>query len=517
MESKSDTGGLARRTIGALKWSYIGVAARVVLQVVAQIALARLLGPEAFGVVTAAVLVILIAGIVAELGMSVALIQAATIDELDVRYAFTRVLGATIVVAAVVFASADLVAALFENPRIAPVLQWMTLALAFQTLGAVSLGLLKRKLDFKSIQVAQLLSYLFGYFVVGVGCAWFGAGEWSLVAAWVAQTFIASAIQFARAPHSLALTLRPSNAPLIGYGLRTVFASLANWLIENIDNVMVGRAFGTTTLGAYAIAYNLVRTPVNHIVFSLQQVLQPFIARTQDDSAVMRKAYHSSVWMVALVTMPAFFGLGALAPTVVDALYGAAWVEAAPILLPLALAMPLQALQAVGGPVLWGSGQVSREIRISLWMVALLIALLGVASTISPVAMAWGVFAAYLTRSIWVTASVSQIVGASLRKSLSMLVGGLIVGTLTAAALYLVNELLIGSGTGPIVRLATAMLFGALLLPALIVLLAKAVIPEDLHDVLGYLLQRLPAAARIWFVARMTGNAPIRNPSSRHP
>ena len=495
----------------------MGVAARVVLQVVAQIALARLLGPEAFGVVTAAVLIILIAGIVAELGMGVALIQVEKIEALDVRYAFTRVLGATIIVAALILASADLVATLFENPRIAPVLRWMTLALVFQSLGAVSLGLLKRALDFKRIQVAQLLSYLVGYLLVGVGCAWLGAGEWSLVAAWVVQTFMASAIQYAKVPHSLVPTLRPTKAPLIGFGVRTVFASLANWSIENVDNVMVGRAFGTTTLGAYAIAYNLVRTPVNHIVFSLQQVLQPFIARTQNDPATMRKAYLASVWMVALVTMPAFFGLGVLAPTVVDALYGSAWVAAGPILLPLALAMPLQALQAVGGPVLWGSGQVSREIRISLWMVALLIALLGVAATISPVAMAWGVLVAYFTRALWVTGSVSQIIGASLRQSLSMLRGGFIVGSLTAAVLYLIDTMLIGTGLGPIPRLVAALLLGALLAPTLIVLLVRVVVPVDLYDILPYLIKRLPAAAQSWLVARTTGNAQAPGPVRKHP
>jgi len=91
----------------------------------------------------------------------------------------------------------------------------MTLALVFQALGAVALGLLKRNLDFKTVQIAQVTSYFVGFVLVGVACAWFGAGEWSLVAAWVSQTFVASAIQYAKAPHALAPRLRSGSAPLL--------------------------------------------------------------------------------------------------------------------------------------------------------------------------------------------------------------------------------------------------------------------------------------------------------------
>ncbi len=512
MDSDQSSGksGLVSRTIGAIKWGYFGISLRIVLQMASQIALTRLLGPEAFGVVAAAVLVVLIAGIFAEMGLSIAIVQAERFESQDIRCAFSRAIMSTLVVIAVILASADLIAVVFENPRVAPVLRWMTLALVFQVLGAVSLGLLKRRFDMKSVQIAHLTSYLIGYFLVGITCAWFGAGEWSLVAAWVSQTFVASVIQFARAPHDVRPTLRSGNAPLTGFGLRVTVANLANWSIENIDSAMVGRAFGTTTLGAYSIAYNLVRTPVNHIVFSLQQVLQPFIARSRDDSQMMRKAYLSLVWMVALVTMPMFFGLGVLAPTVIEALYGVAWLEAAPILVPLAFAMPMQALQAVGGPVLWGSGNIVREIRVSFAMVAIMVVILGFASGFTAVVMAWGVFVAYLIRSLWVTACAARIVGSSVQEVLSMLVGGLIVGSLVAAVLYAANVWLVRIGVPPIARLATAIIVGALLLPTVIVVLARAVIPSELSDILRNLVRRLPVRIQPWCESRILKEAPSR-------
>jgi O-antigen/teichoic acid export membrane protein len=492
---------LLRRSLHALKWGYLGVAARIVLQLAAQIVLARLLGPAAFGVVAAAVLIVLIAGILVEQGLGVALVQARKLDATDIRAAFTRVVLAAVGASAIIFVTADLVAALFDDPRVAPVLRWMTLALVFQALGAVALGLLKRNLDFKTVQVAQVVSYFVGFFLVGVTCAWLGAGEWSLVAAWTSQTFVASAIQYAKAPHELAPRLRSGPAPLMGFGLRTVVASLANWSIENVDSFMVGRAYGTTMLGDYAIAYNLVRTPANHIVFSLQQVIQPFTAQ-QDDPQMMRRIYLTLLWVVTLVTMPAFFGLGALAPTAIDALYGSEWSDAIPVLLPLALAMPLQAVVAIGGPVLWGSGRVGREIGVSFPVLILLIVVLAAASRISVVAMAWGVWLVYLVRAVWITSRVSAILGLPLLRSLSMLRGGLLVGALTSAVLYAADSLMTQVGMTPVYRLGVAVVLGAILVPLVATLLMRVILPTELGDVLRQVLGRFPVRVQAWLSRR---------------
>ena len=498
-----ESGSLVNRSVRALKWSYLGVGARIILQIASQIVLARLLGPAAFGTVTAAVLVILIAGIVAELGLGAALVQAPEIDSTDVRSAFTRVMLSAISISGIILLGADFVGSIFDNPRVAEVLRWMTLAMICQALGVVSLALLRRQLDFKTIQIAQVASYFVGFFLIGVTCAWLGAGEWSLVAAWVSQTFLASVIQYSKARHQLRPRLRSGPAPLAGFGLRTVVASFANWSVENIDNIMVGRAFGTTTLGAYSISYNLVRTPVNHLVFSLQQVLLPFTAQSQDDAETMRKAYQSLLWVVAVITMPTFFGLGALAPTVIEALYGSAWDAAIPLLVPLAFAMPLQAIQAVGGPVLWGSGQVGREIRVTASVVVLMIVVLLITSGISAVAMAWGVWMVYLVRSIWITAKVSTLIGLRLSESLSMLKGGALVGCCTAAILFGANAGLEHLGVTPVYRTGAAVMLGGVLLILLAVLLMRIILPPELADVMRGILGRSPVRFQAWIGRRI--------------
>jgi hypothetical protein len=160
--------------------------------------------------------------------------------------------------------------------------------------------------------------------------------------------------------------------------------------------------------------------------------------------------------------------------------------------------MPLQAIQAVGGPVLWGTGRVGREIMVSFSVAALLVAVLALAAHYSVVAMAWGVWLVYLIRSVWITAIVSRLLGLPVALALSMARGGALVGVLTAALLYGADQGFTALGIAPLARLALVIALGAVLLPTLAFLLMRAILPAELRDVVTQLLERLPPRLRGW-------------------
>src|SRR5258707_10266234 len=80
---------VAEASFEALKWDYTGSATRAVSSLIITIVLARLLGPEPFGLVAAGWLVIGLANLVADLGLAPAVLQRRTISNDDVRHAFT--------------------------------------------------------------------------------------------------------------------------------------------------------------------------------------------------------------------------------------------------------------------------------------------------------------------------------------------------------------------------------------------------------------------------------------------
>ena len=82
-------GGLAIRAERALKWSALTTIARFALQLTAQIALARMLGPENFGVYGIGMAVLTFAAFLAGGSFSWNLMLLPTVTRDDIRFAFT--------------------------------------------------------------------------------------------------------------------------------------------------------------------------------------------------------------------------------------------------------------------------------------------------------------------------------------------------------------------------------------------------------------------------------------------
>jgi lipopolysaccharide exporter len=493
---------LAELGLSALKWNYLGVIARVISQLGVGIVLARLLGPEAFGMFGAALFVIGLGHILGELGLSAALVQKKNVDTDDVRVAFTWLMLAGVVLASLTVVAAPLIAALFNDSRLTPIVRAMALALVFQGFGWVSQGMLSRALDMKSLEVAQIISYLAGFLIVGIGAALLGAGAWSLVAAFLTQTFIRAVLLYRRVLHPVRPLLRADTSHLHSFGGRVVSTNIANWTIENMDNFLVGKLFGMAPLGLYSVAYNLVRTPTNHMVIALQNVLFPASARIEDDDARLRLAFLATISAIMLAAGPVFAGVGAVSNTVVEALYGSAWLAAAPLLLPLALAMPLHAVMSVVGPILWGQGMVGKEFKVQFCVAVVFVLVLLVLARVSIVAVAWGVFLVYGLRAIAMIGVLAALIGLTWKNIALALRGGLVLAAFVAIVLLALDAALVSHAVPAGLRLALEVFAAFVVLLAAMALLNKWVISADLRRVLDVLVGQLPFSlqtrTRVW-------------------
>lgn len=472
--------------MSALKWSYLGVISRIVLQLVAQIAIARMIGPKDFGSASAAIFVMTVVNIVVELGLGSALIQKAQLSTDDLRLVMRRILLATGLSVVAIFFCAEPIADFWGDPTVTPLLRALAIALVAQATGIVSLALLRRELEFKWIQIAQITGYFVGFFIVGITVAVFDGGAWSLVVAWVVQNVWTSAFLYWRTRHSLNFwgATTKADRSIQRYGMRILFTNLANWIIENIDNFMVGRAFGTSALGAYTVSYNLVRTPTNHLVTSIQQVLFPASARSVGRNDEHGLAYLFVVWGISLVAFPAFLVVAALSATVVDALYGAEWSSASAILLPLSLGMPFHAVMAVGGPMLWGRGEAGREMRVQFVVVPVLVLVLAAMTNMSPAAMAWGVAAVYVFRAIWIQMQVAAAMHLSVLSVFRAVIPGMIVGVVVANVMRLTDTFWLEMHISSQMRLMIAAISG-LLFAAVVVAFLKKLLPLEIEKALS--------------------------------
>jgi O-antigen/teichoic acid export membrane protein len=484
---------LADQSLRALKWNYLGNAIRAVCQLTIGIVLSRLLGPEAFGTVAIAWIVVGIGLLVADLGFTAAIVQRSDLDARDIRFISTLQVCTGVLLSLAGLALADVFAAAFRRPDVAPVIRAMSAVFFVQSFGQTPQAVLYQSLDFRALQRIAITSYVVGYAVLGIPCAYLGLGAWTLVAAQLTQSAVSSVLALASSRTSLRPALRPASRGLLSFGGKVIGANLTSWSIANVDNLIVGRMLGTVALGLYSRAMALVMAPTAALTGGLQGVMFSACSRAQADRAKIGRAFLGASIVVSAISLPPFLTAATVPDTVIVGLLGGKWAAAAPVVLPLALAMPVSALTSLVGPVLTATNQVGAELRSQLLTLAVMVPLLCVAVRYSVVAVAWGTLAVYGLRLALLWASVVKRLEIGCMHALRALAWPALCGALVAIPTCTIDRLLRGLSPSPrlvadvaaasLVCLAVSRLFGRQLLggPNCAFLLAAGRVPEPLR------------------------------------
>jgi O-antigen/teichoic acid export membrane protein len=162
----------------------------------------------------------------------------------------------------------------------------------------------------------------------------------------------------------------------------------------------------------------------------LQGVLLPLYSRLQSRTEAVRDTYLATICIMSVVLAPAFAVIAAMPETTVLAVYGQEWQAAMVLITPLALAMPVNAVLAMGGPMMLGMGRAGMDAASqAIGLIVLVLAVI-VASRFSLAAVAWVVLAVYLLRAWLVTRLAAGLVAAPARALFRALAGPLMLAAL---------------------------------------------------------------------------------------
>ncbi len=354
--------GLSKPGVAAVQWSTVSSLLRFGLQLGAQVVLARTLGPEIFGVFAIGMVVLTFANFVSGFGFSWSLMQRGTLHEDDVRFAWTWQLLVGILTTAAVYLLAPALAAYFREPRAEAVIEWLSLACLLSAAAAPATYLLQRDLNFRAVGLIQVGSYAAGYVAVGVPMALAGWGANALVAAWLVQAAVMLATSYACKPHALRPLFWYAGARhALGTGQAVFFTNVVNWMLNNLDRVLIGRLLNAHSLGLYNAAYNLAALPNNLLLGALQPAFLAAGARLQNQRERLGRAFLQMLATVLVLGVPAFVFLALISADLVRLLYGPQWQEAGWVLGVLFLSMPAYVIWGLSTPVLWNTNRKLHE------------------------------------------------------------------------------------------------------------------------------------------------------------
>lgn len=365
-------GELGKKGVSAVKWGAISSAGRFLLQLGAGVALARILGPDVYGVFGMGLVVFMFSNFLADFGFGWGLVQKTDLSEHDVRFAFTWQVMTGLVAGGVLYLSAPALGTFFNDMRVIPVIRWLGLACVLNAAAAPALNLLKRDMNFRTIGVIQLVSYAVGYIAIGIPMALAGFGTAALVTAWLAQSATTLLGAFWKRPHALRPLFHYAGASaMFNVGATVFVTNLVNWLITNLDRVLVGRLLNAHAVGLYTAGSNLSNMPSQLLLSSLQPAFLAAGARMQDDLAQLRTAYLQILSTIWALIAPALTVMAVMAPEVVRLLYGPEWTGTGHVLALLFIAVPLQLTWCMTTPVLWNNHRKHYEFMAQLPVLAL--------------------------------------------------------------------------------------------------------------------------------------------------
>jgi PST family polysaccharide transporter len=316
-------------------WTLTGTAVQAAVQLVALMALGRLLTPAEFGLMGAATVVVAASQIVSQIGVGPAIVQRRELTPVHVRVAVTLSCTLGLLLGVLVYAGAPWIAGFYRMPELVPVLRGIAFLFPLDGLNTVGKSLLVRDLRFRLFVVLDVGSFILGYAAVAVVLAWMGYGVWALVFASLAQEALRTLAMYFATMHPV----RPSASvraarDLLSFGFGHSVAQIGTLAAQEGDNMVVGRWLGPAALGVYDRAYTLMVMPANIFGKIVNRVLFPVMSLVQDERARLAAGYERALAVVALISLPVSAFLWIVAPEFIPVLLGPQW---AAVVLPFRL------------------------------------------------------------------------------------------------------------------------------------------------------------------------------------
>ena len=327
---------LNKKIVNATKWSAITEVMAKLVAPISSMVLARLLTPEAFGVVATLNMVIAFAEIFTDAGFQRYLIQHEFVDnddkDKDTNVAFWTNLTMSFVLWGIIAIFSEQLATLVGNPGLGNVLTIACVSIPLAAFSSIQMALFKRSFDFKTLFWRRLATIIVPLCVT-VPLAFWLRSYWALVIGTIVMNLV----------NAILLTFKSNWSPRRYYSfarLKSMFSfcswsivdAVLVWATAYIDIFFIGRAFDAYYLGLYKTSISTVGQFTSLITASILPVVMPAISRLQDDIPEMRNTLLRFQKYTSVLLLPLGVGIFMFSDLITQVMLGDQWTEAAPFI-----------------------------------------------------------------------------------------------------------------------------------------------------------------------------------------
>jgi O-antigen/teichoic acid export membrane protein len=347
-------------------WKFLSQGISFALQLVTTIFLARLLTPRDYGLAAMVLIFRRVVMLFSDFALTPALVQRPVLTDKDRSTAFWTSIGVGTGCTVVGIAVSGAIASLYGQPEVQPLFIAFSFSFLLLSLGATQAALLTRDLEFRSLEIRNIIGAVAGS-VLAVVLALLGFGPWAIVSLPLATFGISTVLLWLFSAWRPSLAFSGTSARgLLKFSSNVFGTQMLTYLTSNLDNFLVGRVLGPASLGAYRLSYNLVIYPLSNLSGPVVSVLFPAFSRIAGERDRLISGYLRASRLIVAITLPLFLLIVITIPDLVPVVLGPKWSSTTTVIQVLAWLGILQSLRALNTATLLASNRPNLLFRIAL-------------------------------------------------------------------------------------------------------------------------------------------------------
>lgn len=323
---------ISKQVFTAAKWSTITEFISKLISPITTMILARILSPEAFGVIATITMVFSFADLFTDAGFQKYLIQHEFKDDNEksnnASVAFWTNLSISLFLWLIIAIFSKPIAALVGNPGLYKVIIVACSSLPLTSFSSIQMALYRRDFDFRTLFFSRIIGICIP-FVVTIPLAFLGLSFWALIFGTISSNL----------SNAIFLTLRSKWKPawfyqvsllkeMISFSIWTLVEEITIWLTSWIDTFIVGSYLSYYYLGIYRTSISMVNSIIGIITGSTTTVLLSALSRLQNDEKEYRRVYFKFQQWVAFFVLPLGVGIYMYRQLITNITLGSQWQEA---------------------------------------------------------------------------------------------------------------------------------------------------------------------------------------------
>ena len=340
--------------------TFFSTNAMTVVQFCVTLVLARLLTPGEIGIFSITSVVIGLAAVFRDFGVSSYLQRERDLTPQKMRSALGLLLTTSWLLAGAIYLSSELVAAYYRQPGIGKVMRVLSLSFVLLPFASFFYSLMSRDLNAGK----QALVNAAGTLVYALTCitlAWRGHSYMSLAWANVANILATILVYLPLRPKGISFlpSLRGWGAP-VTFGAGAILSNLINHIYVSLPDLVLGKLNGPYSVGLYSRANGLVGIFQQIAGPTVNYNALPYISANHHADVPLAPILSKATSYLTGLALPALAVTALFAREIIRVLYGAAWLDAAPLVAILCASYAIRigfslcppALTAIGRPYL---------------------------------------------------------------------------------------------------------------------------------------------------------------------